>query len=147
MKARLIINEIVRGGDGFGSLGVGHVAMMKAYNYTKSKWPKYMEKNAKPMEEYFSNNKFKFLSRMESKFNISMNDYLWLEWRVNINQVFEDWVRSIKYDKTLAINPSTWDNNDVRIAKYNYDWNMGYLSMSNGMFDDNKVQGYFFKYK
>jgi hypothetical protein len=148
MRARFI-NEIKQDIErsGLGSIGIGSAGMTKAYKYAKAAWPNYIANNEKPMDKVFSNKKFKYLSRLEDKFKISMNDYMWLNWPPNINQAFDDWLHSIKFDKTLAINPSEWNCTDARIVKYNYEWNIGYLSISNDLFDNHKIHGYFFKYK
>ncbi len=38
MRAKTI-NEIKKGGDGFGSIGVGHTALLRGYNYIQQNWP------------------------------------------------------------------------------------------------------------
>ena len=144
------VNEIKRGeGSPLGSIGVGHSATLKAYNYIKQAWPERMVES-KLMSDVFKKEHHKFFKRAEQKLNISKEDYIWIEKNpalVGNSKSLETWVESLKWDKIISINPHNWDKFNSRVVKYNFEWSIGCAYASDGIFDKNRLSGYFVRNK
>jgi hypothetical protein len=55
MKARIILNEIAKGGAGWGTLGVGHAEVLKTYIKLNKKWPEWFNEDRYTLKEVFDN--------------------------------------------------------------------------------------------